>query len=335
MTTLSVYRACVSLLCLTGTLLCYPAPLAAQVSESQSVAPKDQQDSKSKDAGRDQEKEAKEAKRLTDVFLREQKVFIRKGEAILEFDTFYNRNNSTSLLPGTLIAAPTTTRFIDNVFLLRYGAFLDGLEFDLIAPVYVHAEQETDLSVTTARTANDGIGDIGGAVRYQLWYEYEGRPAVMVDAGWKSITGGKNGLTGTGNWNASGGVTLIKTIDPVVFFARLGYTHNFSEPGRNLGDIVDYRFGMGFSLNDRVSFNVQFTGALIQSSQLASAGVSGPTGSGGAGPLFFDVKQTEIMNLLFSTTILVTNKLFVEPIVGIPLTDRSFSIVGIRIPYRF
>jgi hypothetical protein len=335
MTSLRVSSAFVSLLFLFGTWLGHPASLTAQPTESKPGSPTDQQDAKAKDAGRDQEKEAEEAKRLTDVFLREQKVFIRKGEAILEFDTFYNRNNSTSLLPGTLIAAPTTTRFIDNVFLLRYGALADGLEFDLIAPLYVHAEQETDLSVTTAKTSKDGIGDIGGAVRYQLWYEYGGRPAVMLDAGWKSITGGKNGLTGTGNWDASGGLTLIKTIDPVVFFARVGYTHNFSEPGRNLGDIVDYRFGMGFSLNDRVSFNVQFTGAVIQSSQLASTGVSGPTGSGGSGPLFFDVKQTEIMNLLFSTTILVTNKLFVEPIVGIPLTDRSFAIVGIRIPYRF
>jgi hypothetical protein len=53
------------------------------------------------------------------------------------------------------------------------------------------------------------------------------------------------------------------------------------------------------------------------------------------GPRVFDVKQTEIMNLLFSTTILITNKLFIEPNVGIPLTDRSFSIAGIRIPYRF
>jgi hypothetical protein len=330
-----VFTASISLLCWVGALLCYPESSRAQATEGKSSASKDQPDTKSKDTERDQQKEAEEAKRLTDVFLREQKVFIRRGEGILEMDVFYNRNNNTSFLPGTLITAPTTTRFIDTVFLLRYGAFTDGLEFDLIAPMFVHAEQTTDLSVTSARTDRDRIGDIGGAVRYQLWYEYGARPSVMVDANWKSITGGKNGLTGTGNWNAGGGVTLIKTIDPVVFFGRVGYTHNFPEPGRSLGDIVDYRFGMGFSLNDRVSFNVQFTGALIQSSQLSTPGLSGPTGTAGAGPLFFDIKQTEIMNLLFSTTILVTNKFFVEPIVGIPLTDRSFSIVGIRLPYRF
>ena len=54
---------------------------------------------------------------------------------------------------------------------------------------------------------------------------------------------------------------MLKTIDPVVFFGRIGYVNNFASQSRNLGNIFEYRLGMGFSLNDKVSFNMQLTGA--------------------------------------------------------------------------
>jgi len=41
------------------------------------------------------------------------------------------------------------------------------------------------------------------------------------------------------------------------------------------------------------------------------------------------------MNLFFTTTVLVTKILFVEPLVGVALTDQSFTVVGLRVPYRF
>ena len=51
-------------------------------------------------------------------------------------------------------------------------------------------------------------------------------------------------------------------------------------------------------------------------------------------PTFLSVKRLELMNLLFTTTVIVTRKFSIEPVVGIPLTSESFAFVGLRIPYR-
>jgi hypothetical protein len=90
---------------------------------------------------------------------------------------------------------------------------------------------------------------------------------------------------------------------------------------------------MGFSLNDRVSLNIQFSGAYVQPSKLV--GVGQTAGAGGFGPLVFTSRHTEIMNLIFTTTIIVTKQFSIEPLVGLGLTDESFTMVGLRLPYRF
>jgi len=274
------------------------------------------------------QKEAEEAKRLTEFYLRNQSVFVHKNEFILEVNTLYSRNSQQTFVPvaGGVVTTNDTRQFLDNTLIARYG-LLDGLELDLIVPVFVHGENESNFGTTQVKDQKDGVGDIGGAIRYEAWYEQGNRPAVVIDVSGKSRTGG-DGLTGTGNWNAGGGVTLIKTMDPVVFFGRLGYTYNFASHTRNLGNIVDYRIGMGFSLNDRVAFNVQFAGASIGSSSIVGSDST-------TGPLTFSTQHISVMNLIFTTTVQVTRNLFIEPLVGVGLTEQSFTLVGLRLPYRF
>jgi hypothetical protein len=277
-----------------------------------------------KDLEGNRQKEAEEAKRLTELYLRNQNVFVRKGEVILELNTLYSRNGRQTI-DNNGVVSNDTRRFLDNTLIARYG-LMDGFELDLIAPVYVHGEVESDLGTARFKEQKDGVGDMGAALRYEAWYESGNRPALVIDVSGKSRTGG-SGLTGTGTWNAGGGVTLIKTLDPVVFFGRLGYTYNFASQTRNLGNVIDYRIGMGFSLNDRVSFNVQFAGASVGSSTILD---SDPTG-----PITYSVRHQEIMNLIFTTTVQVTRKLFIEPLVAVGMTENSFTIVGLRLPYRF
>ena len=272
------------------------------------------------------QKEAEEVKRLREFYLRNQSVFVRRNEFILELNTLYSRNTRQVLVPGTggVTNANETLQFLENTLIARYG-LLDGLELDLFAP-YVHGERETDFGTSRTTDKDNGVGDIGGAVRYEVWYEQGNRPALVVDVSGKSRTGGE-GLTGTGNWNAGGGVTLVKSVDPVVFFGRLGYTYNFASQTRNLGNIVDYRIGMGFSLNDRVAFNVQFAGASIGSSSF--------TGTDSTGPLTVSTQHITVMNVIFTSTIQVNKDFFIEPLVGVGMTDQSFTLVGVRLPYRF
>jgi hypothetical protein len=282
----------------------------------------------------DRAMEAEEAQRLTELFLRNQSVFIRKGELMVELNTFYNRNNRDDFqsIPGGAILVKNTTKFIDNSLILRYGLLTDGLEFDLIVPFWIHAQTKQDFGVAQSEQSKDGFGDLAAALRYELWYERGNRPSVILDVSGKSRTGG-TGLTGTGTWNMGGGITLLKTIDPVVFFGRIGYINNFASQTRNLGNIFEYRLGMGFSLNDKVSFNMQLTGSNIQPSSVMGLDTSGLTGP--VTPTVLSVKRLELMNLLFTTTIIVTRRFSLEPVVGIPLTSESFAFIGIRVPYRF
>ena len=92
--------------------------------------------------------------------------------------------------------------------------------------------------------------------------------------------------------------------------------------GVNRGNIVDYNVGMGFSLNDRVAFNMQVAGAFVGNTKLQGQVIEG--------------SSLELASLLFSTTILITRKLIVEPLVGIGMTEEAFDATfGFRIPYRF
>jgi hypothetical protein len=291
--------------------------------------------SKEKETEEDREMEAEEAQRLTELFLRNQSVFIRRGELMVELNTFYYRNSRQEFLTipgGGALTTNTTTKFIDNTMIARYGLLTDGLELDLIVPFWIHGEVKTDFGIAQSDTTKEGFGDLAAALRYEVWYEQGNRPSLILDISGKSRTGG-TGLTGTGTWNMGGGITLLKTIDPVVFFGRIGYVNNFASETRNLGNIFEYRLGMGFSLNDKVSFNMQLTGSQIQPSTVMgvdATGVNGPVS-----PTILSVKRLELMNLLFTTTVIITRRFSIEPVVGVPLTNQSFSFVGIRIPYRF
>jgi hypothetical protein len=224
-----------------------------------------------------------------------------------------------------------TTRFFDNTIIARYGILTDGPELDVIAPVYINAQRETDFGTLRDQQSSDGVGDVAVALRYQAWYERGWRPSVVFDVDGKSRTGGQT-LRGTGTYGFGGGVTLIKTLDPVVFFARGGYFYNVPRDNYDLGNIFDYRIGMGFSLNDRVSFNVQAAGALVGRSEIGTAAAVAAPGLQGA--IVTGSRRLEIMNLYFTTTVVVTKDFFIEPVIGVPLTEQSFTIIGIRVPLR-
>lgn len=271
-------------------------------------------------AEENRQKEAEETERLQDLFLRSQFVFIRKGEAIVEYNFLYN-SDSRFIPVGSAQTVKATRRFIDNIVLARYG-LAHGLELDVSVPFYIRGEQNTDVGSIRLRTFSEGIGDISGALRYQVWYEKGSRPSLTVEANVKSHTG-SDLLIGTGQYNIGGAITLLKSIDPVVFFAGLGYSTILKRSDLQAGDIIDYRVGMGYSLNDRVSFNLQATGSLIRR-PAPLQGIQNPT------------SRFEIVNLLFTTTVLITKKLFMEPLVGVGLTEDAFdATLGFRVAYRF
>jgi len=265
--------------------------------------------------------EAEEAQRAMDIFLREQKVLIRRGELWAELDSFYSTDSRDSFIgSGAAVGlANVQTKSVVSTLVLRYG-LLNDLEADVRVP-FVWAEQEIDFGVARQNREQAGLGDVAASLRYQVWHERAGSPDIVLSLEGRFPTGDEP-LLGTGHWNVGATIAVVKTFDPVVLFARVGYNATLEARGRNPGDQVLYQMGIGYSLNERVSLSTQLNGAVV-----GSTTINGTT-----------VRRSnlDIINLQFSVTTLVTKRLFVEPFVGVGLSkDAPDAVVGINILSRF
>jgi hypothetical protein len=277
----------------------------------------------------DVQKQAEESRRAQDVFLREQLVLFRQGELQFEFGTFYSQETREQfvLLNNVVTPAKFTVNSVNPILTLRYN-LIDNLELDVDIP-FVAVKRKIDLGVTRIHMDEQGLGDISGALRYQLWYEQGARPSVILDLNGQSHTGdiaqlgtGDGTLTGTGHWNVGAGITLVKTIDPVVFYGRVGYTYTLERNESDPGDEISYRIGMGFSLNDRVSFNMQVLGAYVERLELNGEKIAG--------------SSLNIISLQFGVTVMLAKHLFIEPSVNVGLTDDAADVVvGLSVPFQF
>lgn len=282
--------------------LLVPGPVAAQ-------RPDDEQQAE------DVQKQAEEAQKALEIFLREQRVFFRRGELALELGLFYSLDTKETFLRSdtTPVFAKITKRIVLPSLTIRYG-LVNDLELDIVLPFYGFAEQETNVGTARLRMRDQGLGDITGLVRYQVWHERGASPDVIVDVRGKSHTGGGfDALLGTGEWSIGGGVTLVKTLDPVVFFGRLGYTYTLERAGLDRGNEIALLSGMGVSLNDRVSVSMQVNGAYTEHAKLHGRTLTG--------------SSLESFSLQLGTTVQVTKRLFVEPIVSFGLTDDAADVV--------
>lgn len=273
--------------------------------------------------------EAEESRRELDEFLRNRKVLFKPGELSLEFNLGYSQNRSDNAFDfnsqGNIGVTPkSNTRTVDTGLLLRYGLAND-LEFDIAVP-YGFIEQEDEFGASSTQNAvlvdNAGIGDITGALRYTAWKETGIIPAITLSLNAKSTTGDEEKRLGTGFWNVGGGISLVKTIDPVVFFGSLGYTETLEDNGVDPGSQVSYSLGTGFSMNDRVSFSTSLVGVAVTRSEINGREVRG--------------SAQELQTLQFSSTIQLKKRLFLEPFVGFGLTKEATDfLVGFNVPFRF
>ena len=243
--------------------LLVPWPVSAQPSDKEQKA-------------EDVQKQAEEAQKALEIFLREQRVLFRRGELALELGLFYSQDTKETFLrsdTNTVFAKITKSTVLPSLT-IRYG-LVNDLELDLLLPFYGFSEQEADLGTARLRISDHGPGDIIGLVRYQAWHERGARPDVIFDVRGKSRTGGA--LLGTGYESIGVGGTLVKTLDPVVFFGRLGYTYTLEHAGIDPGNEIDFLSGMGFSLNDRVSFSMQVNGVYTEHAKLNGRTITGST----------------------------------------------------------
>ncbi|MBI2236045.1 MAG: transporter [Magnetospirillum sp.] len=203
--------------------------------------------------------------------------FVVGGVAILD-----------TVLVGSIEATQANRDAVTGTLGLRYG-ITNRLEAELRIPYMYRQDSTTNTVVNTNNTVattsltDHGLGDIEGAVHYQV-NEGEGSwPFFVANLRVKSTTGTgpydtkRNSLgieeelaTGSGFWGIEPSLTVIAPSDPAVFYANIGYLWNVARDidkvvanNRTVsrvdpGDAIRFGVGMGLSLNEKVSFSIGY-----------------------------------------------------------------------------
>lgn len=192
-----------------------------------------------------------------------------------------------ALLVGIIEAEDADLTTFTWALAARYG-LTNRIELELRAPwVYRHDSitkrtQDSPNNPTKLNSSGGGLGDIEAAIRYQ--FNLESAPYWIGGLRVKSDTGKspfdqqldrnnifKDPPTGSGSWSFEPNLTMIYPLDPAVLFATGGYTWNMEADadvdltpndttnGRDkidLGDSFFLGMGMGFAVNDRLSFSL-------------------------------------------------------------------------------
>jgi len=246
----------------------------------------------------------------------------------------------------------------------RYG-LTDRLEVGLNVPFVYRSTtyQSIGLDFSTERdseaTVDEAdIGDVSLSLSYRLLPETQQRPDVVLNFGVTAPTGtDPYGIslksdtdqggnlnyptelpTGNGVWSLSTGVSALKTLDPAIVFANLGYKYNIEEsfddisgldgdqPGDvKLGDSIRAGFGTAFALNERLSLSLSYSHEYIMKSETTQDGFTNKVVGSDANVGVFNIGGTYALN---DSTSVVTS-------LGIGLTDDASDIsLTFRMPFQ-
>lgn len=225
-------------------------------------------------------------------------VLSRQGKFTFDLSTDYTRSSANRLVfrgieivPGIQIgvieANEADRDTVGATLAARYG-LTDRLELEVRAPYVsrndtVTTVQQQDEAVTrTIDLKGSGIGDVEGAIRYQINKGERGRPIFIGALRVKSDTGegpfdidrdefgvATRLATGSGFWGVEPSVSMLYPSDPAVIFANLSYfahlprdvdmTEGDIRIGRvDPGDSIGLAIGFGFALNPNFSYSLGY-----------------------------------------------------------------------------
>lgn len=207
---------------------------------------------------------------------------------------------------------------------------------------------------------DDGFGDLTIGANYRLARESGSIPDIVLNARVKFPTGrhafgvefvevanSEGNLevperlaTGSGVYGASLGLSVLKTLDPMVVFGSVTYFKNFSRhfsdlnenpgevPGRvDVGDAYQFGAGLAFALNDKSSISMSVTERIVSRTTLQPDGQNSRIVVG---------SQANVGLVNLGATFSLGPRLALVTNVGIGLTDDSPDMaLSIRLPYRF
>lgn len=242
---------------------------------------------------------------------------------------------------------------------LRYG-LTDRLEVEARVPYAYRADiqraRPISLGASNDQTFNaDGhdIGDIEFAARYQLtkgsggWPILVGNMLATVPTGKSPFklktrevvvpdpTGNNDELlfnfplevpTGSGFFLFQPSITALYPTDPAVLFGSLSYTYTMStkeDIGRvDAGDAVGATFGMGFTVNNRTSFNLGYSHQHFFNTRVGGNKIGG--------------SALDIGQFLLGYSFRYSNQTNINLSVGIGATDNAQDArLNLRVPMTF
>ena len=253
------------------------------------------------------------------LFLREESILSTSGHFSSELGIFFQRLTRGNISANAL---RQETGFVSLT--MRYGIG-QRVELSLSAP-YMYVQNNISVANSSfSNDSSDGWGDVSASLKYQLWFDSETTPDLILsasvdsDSGDVDETGGPS--LGSGHWEYSFSALMATAFDPAIYFVQLGY--RFVEPEmfagqrKKPGDTLLYRFGSGFALTDKVIISFQLVGEANQEGEYGNAKIA---------------KSHEV-SFQFANTILLSRNWFIEPLVSFGLTPEAPDILfGISFP---
>lgn len=250
------------------------------------------------------------ARTAEEVALRDSAVLLRAGQSTAELGVSYSRADKT-FLPTLRTEQNTTTASLS----LRHG-LRDNLQLSASLPY--RYQRTAAFSPEPTSDHSSRFGDLSLGLLGVAFHEASGRPTLIWNI--SAIA-----PTGPGDAAIGAGLSVTKSLDPVVLFAGANYLHGLrtdvNDPFRSLAKHnLSFNAGYAFAVNDSVAFSGQLIG---------SYRTHEPTRSGVRLP-------REQYQLQLGLTYLVASGLYVEPTVafGLGTSTPDFSL-GISIPYNF
>jgi hypothetical protein len=182
--------------------------------------------------------------------------------------------------------------------------------------------REIPAETKTKTYETGGLADISFGLQYQILTERVVRPDLMFFLLASSDTG-QGGYQvpttqtplGTGFWQINPGFSFVKTVDPVVLFGSLSYTHFFEKAGFQPGEAINPMLGTGFAVNDEIALSFKLAGSFITRAKYR-------------GTEFGHVLSP--FSFYFTLDKYITERSYLEPSVGLGLTadapDFSFGL---------
>jgi hypothetical protein len=216
---------------------------------------------------------------------------------------------------------------------LRYGLF-DKVQAFIGVPVG-WSNTEADLTRLDEFQNDGGIGDLYWGATIQFAAAEADCPYVIGTFVATAPTGGDpfstadaispNGPSlGNGFWRLAGNLLFIQPLDPVTFFYGAGIRGSFEheylgidfEPGME----YNYTFGLGFAINEKVTFSTQLFGEYQTRLKANGQGIEG--------------SAQEPISLQIAATIARPCDRFIEPFVQFGLTEDAVAAnIGITWTY--